>query len=132
VDAPLGPEGGEIKVRQAVGAGASAITEFARLAGDGKLSLVGAKPMTGRLHQIRAHLAHVGHPVVGDKLYVGEGAAYMKAVRRELAREDLDALGADRQLLHAWRLSFEHPVTGVRLHFEAPIPADFPLRPEAA
>jgi len=132
VDAPLGPEGGEIKVKQAVGAGAPAVTEFARLAGDGKLSLVGAKPKTGRLHQIRAHLASIGHPVVGDKLYVGQGAAYMKAVRRELARADLDALGADRQLLHAWRLSFAHPRTGVRLCFEAPIPADFPLRPEAA
>ncbi len=132
VDAPLGPEGGEIKVKQAVGAGAPAVTEFARLAGDGRLSLVSAKPKTGRLHQIRAHLAHVGHPVVGDKLYVGGGAAYMQAVRRELAREDLAALGADRQLLHAWRLSFEHPRTGARLRFEAPIPADFPLRPEGA
>jgi 23S rRNA pseudouridine1911/1915/1917 synthase len=132
VDAPLGPEGGEIKVKQAVGAGASAVTEFTRLAGDGRLSLVSAKPRTGRLHQIRAHLAHVGHPVVGDKLYVGGGAAYMKAVRRELAPEDLDAVGAERQLLHAWRLSFAHPRTGARLNFEAPLPADFPLRPEGA
>jgi 23S rRNA pseudouridine1911/1915/1917 synthase len=131
VDAPLGPQGGEIRVRQAVGAGQPAVTEFERLATDGKLSLVSAKPRTGRLHQIRAHLAHAGHPVVGDKLYVGEGEAYMKAVRRELAREDLDALGADRQLLHAWRISFAHPVTGKALSVEAPVPADFPLRPEA-
>jgi len=132
VDAPLGPEGGEIKVKQAVGAGAPAVTEFERLAGDGRLSLVSAKPKTGRLHQIRAHLAHVGHPVVGDKLYNGGGAAYMKAVRRELAREDLAALGSERQLLHAWRLSFEHPRTGARISVEAPIPPDFPLRAEAA
>jgi 23S rRNA pseudouridine1911/1915/1917 synthase len=132
VDAPLGPEGGEIKVRQKVGEGQSAVTEFSRLATDGKLSLVRARPKTGRLHQIRAHLAHVGHPVVGDKLYVGEGEAYMKAVRRELGRADLDALGADRQLLHAWKISFAHPVTGKKLTVTAPVPADFPLRPEGA
>lgn len=132
VDAPLGPEGGEIRVRQAVGAGQEAVTDFERIAGDGRLSLIAAKPKTGRLHQIRAHLAHVGHPVVGDKLYVGAGEAYMKAVRRELVQDDLNALGADRQLLHAWKISFAHPVTGKRLAVEAPVPADFPLKPEAA
>lgn len=132
LDAPLGPEGGEIRVRQAVGAGASAVTAFERLATDGKLSLVSAKPRTGRLHQIRAHLAHLGHPVVGDKLYIGEGEAYLKAVRREILPDDLTALGADRQLLHAWRLEFDHPKDGRRLRLEAPVPADFPLRPEGA
>lgn len=130
LDAPLGPEGGEIKVRQKVGAGAPAVTEFTRLATDGKLSLVAARPKTGRLHQIRAHLAHLGHPVVGDKLYIGDGEVYMKAVRRELARADLDALGADRQLLHAWKVSFAHPRTGAPMTVTAPVPADFPLRPE--
>lgn len=132
LDAPLGPEGGEIRVRQAVGAGQPAVTEFERLAVSGALSLVSGKPRTGRLHQLRAHLAHLGHPVVGDKLYVGAGEAYLKAVRRTLGRADLDALGADRQLLHAWKLSFAHPVTGKRLNLEAPVPPDFPLRPEAA
>ena len=131
VDAPLGPEGGEIRVRQKVGEGQEAVTDFERLATDGKYSLVSAKPKTGRLHQIRAHLAHVGHPVVGDKLYVGAGEAYMKAVRREIAQDDLDALGADRQLLHAWKISFDHPKTGKRLNIEAPVPDDFPLKPEA-
>ncbi|OGS00385.1 MAG: hypothetical protein A2V88_07865 [Elusimicrobia bacterium RBG_16_66_12] len=132
IDAPLGPEGGEIRVRQAVGAGAAAVTAFERLSTDGRLSLVSAKPRTGRLHQIRAHLAHLGHPVVGDKLYIGAGEAYMKAVRREIGREDLAALGADRQLLHAWRLEFDHPKDGRRLRLEAPVPPDFPLRPEGA
>lgn len=132
LDAPLGPEGGEIRVRQKVGAGQPAVTAFKRLATDGRLSLVSAKPKTGRLHQIRAHLAHLGHPVVGDKLYVGEGEAYMKAVNKNLQRGDLDALGADRQLLHAWKLSFAHPRTGKALTVVAPVPADFPLRPEEA
>ena len=131
VDAPLGEEGKAIRVRRAVGGanGQDAVTEFRRLATDGRLSLVSAMPRTGRMHQIRAHLAHLGHPLVGDKLYVGEGEAYMKAVRKEVSRADLDALGADRQLLHAWRLSFKHPADGRPLSFEAPVPADFPLRP---
>lgn len=134
VDAPLGAEGGEIRVRRAVGGtdGQEAVTEFRRLADDGRLSLIAARPRTGRLHQIRAHLAHIGHPLVGDKLYCGGGEAYLKAVRKELGRADLDALGADRQLLHAWKLSLKHPDDGRALNFTAPVPADFPLRPEEA
>ena len=134
VDAPLGAEGGAIRVRRAVGGadGQSAVTEFRPLKTDGRLSLVSAMPRTGRLHQIRAHLAHIGHPLVGDKLYCGDGEVYMKAVRKEVSRADLDALGADRQLLHAWRLSFAHPGDGRPMSFEAPVPADFPLRPEDA
>jgi 23S rRNA pseudouridine1911/1915/1917 synthase len=131
VDAPLGAEGKAIRVKRAVGGegGQSAITEFRRLATDGRLSLVSAVPRTGRMHQIRAHLAHLGHPLVGDKLYCGEGEVYMKAVRKEVSRADLDALGADRQLLHSWRLTLKHPGDGRPMTFEAPIPADFPLRP---
>ena len=131
VDAPLGEEGRGIRVRRAVGGanGQEAVTEFRRIKTDGRLSLVSALPRTGRLHQIRAHLAHLGHPLVGDKLYCGDGEVYMKAVRKEVSRADLDSLGADRQLLHAWRLSFKHPEDGRPLDFEAPVPADFPLRP---
>lgn len=133
VDAPIGAEGGEIKVRRAVGVegGDSAITEFERLARSDTFSLVRARPRTGRLHQIRAHLAFLGHPLAGDKLYQGAGEAYMKAVRKELSADDVAALGAGRQLLHAWRVSFRHPADGRDMTIEAPVPADFPLRPEA-
>jgi 23S rRNA pseudouridine1911/1915/1917 synthase len=64
---------------------------------------------TGRQHQIRVHLAHVGHPVLGDRVY-GSSAA---------------AAAAPRQMLHAWTLAFPHPVTGARIAVQAPPPYDF-------
>jgi len=62
---------------------------------------------TGRTHQIRVHMAHLGHPLVGDALYGGQPAA-----------------GMTRQALHARRLALAHPVTGAPLDFEAPPPPD--------
>ncbi len=74
---------------------------------------------TGRTHQIRVHLAHLGHPVVGDALYGGR--------RERRAREGGGGPVAPRQLLHAWRIAFTHPRTGAAVAVEAPPPAD--LRP---
>src|SRR5947209_2489219 len=70
---------------------------------------------TGRTHQIRVHLAAIGHPVVGDEAYGGP-------VR----------YGLTRQFLHAERLSFRHPVTGEELDLHAPLPADLAAALEAA
>lgn len=125
VDCPIGREGGEIKVRQKAGEGQSAVTAFERLAAGEKASLLLARPKTGRLHQIRVHLAFLGHPVLGDKLYINNGETYMKAVRRELTADDLASLGAARQMLHAYRLSLRHPRTGTLLTVQAPPPEDF-------
>jgi 23S rRNA pseudouridine1911/1915/1917 synthase len=126
LDLPLGREGGEIHVRQA-GAedGQPALTEFQLVEAGPAFSLVRAMPATGRLHQIRVHLAHLGHPVLGDKLYTGDGSCYLKAVRRELSSDDLEGLGAPRQLLHAHRISLKHPASGGPLRIEAPLPSDF-------
>jgi 23S rRNA pseudouridine1911/1915/1917 synthase len=71
-------------------------------------SLVEARLETGRTHQVRVHLEAAGHPVAGDPLYG----------RRE------DGLGLERQFLHAWRLAFEHPVTGEAIAVESPLPDD--------
>lgn len=81
----------------------------------GGLSLIEAHPGTGRTHQIRRHLAAVGHPIVGDRRY-GDFPFNREAKAR---------FGVSRQLLHAWRLTLEHPITGARLELEAPPPPDF-------
>lgn len=78
-----------------------------------RAALVELKLETGRQHQIRIHLASIGHPVMGDRVY---GRA------RESAKR------TDRPLLHAWRLAFPHPVTGQRVAVEAPLPPDFTAR----
>ena len=74
---------------------------------------------TGRTHQIRVHLASLGHPVAGDATYGGTRVA---PSRGAAAREALATL--DRPALHAARLAFDHPGTGERLVFESPVPAD--------
>lgn len=86
----------------------------------GPLTLVELSPKTGRTHQLRVHLAALGHPVVGDGTY-GGGASRFQGLPELAGVRKL----VTRQLLHAWCLAFTHPATGVRLHFEAPLPEDF-------
>ena len=76
---------------------------------------------TGRTHQIRVHMASLGHPVIGDRTY-GSGFATKALLLPEPARTI--ATGFSRQALHARALGFEHPVTGEELYFESPLPPD--------
>ena len=80
---------------------------------------------TGRTHQIRVHLASLGHPVFGDATYGGRNSCLTRlpAGLRVVARQALQSM--PRQALHATRLSFQHPATGIDMAFESPLPADF-------
>jgi len=74
---------------------------------------------TGRTHQIRVHLAHIRHPIVGDEIY---GVGYKTKVKDAVVREAIGQLG--RHFLHAAKLRFQHPRTRLTVEFEAPLPAE--------
>jgi 23S rRNA pseudouridine1911/1915/1917 synthase len=82
-------------------------------------SLVSCHPVTGRTHQIRVHLAHIGHAIVGDPLYAGRQWRNLDSTQhRDLCRR------FPRQALHAHRLGFTHPATGEQVDFQSALPAD--------
>jgi 23S rRNA pseudouridine1911/1915/1917 synthase len=111
VEAPMGRDPRN-RLRMAVvdlekNAGKAASTGIVLLQSEGDFCLVKCKLQTGRTHQIRVHMASIGHPLVADEVYGGKAAA-----------------GLERQALHACRLAFAHPVTGEALEFKSPLPAD--------
>jgi 23S rRNA pseudouridine1911/1915/1917 synthase len=108
------------KMAANVSNGRHAITRFSVRERIGAASLVECRLETGRTHQIRVHLAHVGHPLVGDQTY---GRA--RVPPRSLSEDARDAIAAfPRQALHAATLGFEHPVTGETMRWSSPIPGD--------
>ena len=107
VDAPIGMAEGSILARAVRPDGLPAKTRYRVLARRGGLSLVRLELVTGRTHQVRVHMAHLGCPLAGDFLY---GA------------EDPDLI--PRPALHSWRLEVRQPVTGEELRFQVPLPGD--------
>jgi 23S rRNA pseudouridine1911/1915/1917 synthase len=96
------------------------VTRYETIEDFGGLSLLSLRLLTGRTHQARVHLAHIGHPLVGDALYAGgrwRGIADPR--RRALAK------GFGRPALHAFGLCLRHPISGEELSLHAPLPADF-------
>ncbi len=102
--------------------GRHAVTHWRLVEGLGPASLVACRLETGRTHQIRVHMASIGHPLLGDLVY-GAGYKTKTSQLSEGAKDALAALG--RQALHAAALGFEHPITGEALRFERPPPEDF-------
>ncbi|HUY80700.1 MAG TPA: RluA family pseudouridine synthase [Acidobacteriaceae bacterium] len=89
----------------------------------GKFTLVSVRIETGRTHQIRVHLASIGHPVAGDTLY-GAPAKVPSAGQRKKNTPAAEYISLDRNFLHAAELEFPHPVTGKQMHLHAPLPPE--------
>jgi 23S rRNA pseudouridine1911/1915/1917 synthase len=122
VDAPIARQPNDRKRMAVVAGGRRAVTRFRRLERWPAADLLQAQLETGRTHQIRVHLMHTGHPVVGDALY-GSGrergfSGHTRGWALELARR------TPRQFLHAAELRFQHPISGETMRFESPLPAD--------
>ena len=132
VDLPLElDEASRLRVRMRVapaGSGLTAATGFTVLRrsrrGDRDYALVQCDLETGRQHQIRVHLAAIGCPIVGDKLYGPDPEIFARGADQTLTEDDRTALELERHALHAWRMSFDHPISGHRIAIEAPIAAD--------
>jgi 23S rRNA pseudouridine1911/1915/1917 synthase len=100
------------------------VIDTRRGAGGGEYAMVRCTLETGRQHQIRVHLASLGAPVVGDKLYGPDERAFARAADGQLTDDDAARLELPRHALHAARLALAHPITGTPLAVEAPLPPD--------
>jgi len=108
--------------------GKAAITRYKVAERFRQFTLVEARIETGRTHQIRAHFESIGHPLAVDRLYGRREAFYLSEVKQKgfhLSREEEERPLLSRLPLHAWKLALDHPHTGERLVFEAPLPKDF-------
>ncbi|HEX9945593.1 MAG TPA: RluA family pseudouridine synthase [Thermoanaerobaculia bacterium] len=118
IEAPIGRHPQRRKEMAVRPGGRPAHTDYQTLAARAGISLLEMDLATGRTHQIRVHLKHIGHPLVGDPVY---GEARWKGLPRPVQAALRDF---PRPALHAWRLTFRHPGTGEPLAFEAPVPED--------
>jgi 23S rRNA pseudouridine1911/1915/1917 synthase len=107
VDAPVGRHPVQRTKMAVVASGKPAVTHYRIRERFPAHTLLECELETGRTHQIRVHLASIGHPLEGDPVYAGRGARLI-----------------DRQALHAWKLGFIHPRAGTPVSFESPLPAD--------
>ena len=123
IDLPLGRDNASaVEIKTVVTeTGQPAVTRWRVARELGDRTLLELTLETGRQHQLRAHCAAIGHPIVGDKLYLGGDDMFLKSLDGPLSEGDFALLGLDRQALHAWRLRLTHPGTGQPLDLEAPL-----------
>jgi 23S rRNA pseudouridine1911/1915/1917 synthase len=122
VDAPIARHPTDRKRMAVVEGGRRAVTRFHRVERWRAADLVRAELDTGRTHQIRVHLLHLGHPVVGDATYAPGRERGFSGVARQWAAEL--ARRTPRQFLHAAELRFRHPMDRREMRFESPLPPD--------
>jgi 23S rRNA pseudouridine1911/1915/1917 synthase len=118
VDAPIGPDPNRPTKRALSPYGKHAVTHYRRRRSwpDAEVSLLDVTLETGRTHQIRVHLAGIGHPVLADRVYGGRSSIHKQGVA--------EAIVVPRLALHAERLAFTHPVSGAQMEFVSDLPED--------
>jgi 23S rRNA pseudouridine1911/1915/1917 synthase len=125
IDLPLAPaRTSAVRLKMEVcpsGQGLSSLTQYEVLERGAQRSLIAAYPRTGRQHQIRVHLAAIGHPIVGDKIYGADETVFLRHLAGELAPEEWQRLGFSRHALHSWKLRFHHPKLDRTMELECPL-----------
>ena len=120
-----GYQDGRRKLVDAQSPGLDAATDYELREAFKGAALLELRLHTGRQHQIRLHLEKLGHPLLGERVYTGQ-SAFAKATADKQANGPTGQHAVTkRNMLHAWKLAFPHPLTGVRVAVEAPIPKDF-------
>ena len=128
IDFSIGPDrGSEIKLKleaRADGSGLSALTHYKILRQSGRYTLVELRPKTGRTHQLRVHMAALGCPLVGDKIYGVEDAVFLEYLNDTLSEATKARLVLDRHALHSASIEFFHPWEDRNMTLQAPLPSD--------
>lgn len=130
IDMPIGRHPDHYEMQRVHPEGRSAVTHWEVVEEFKRFSLLRLKPQSGRTHQLRVHLSAINHPIVGDRLYSRKPPLTRSEVEGREPEPGEPPLIA-RQALHAARLEFEHPRSGERVSFEAPLPEDMQRTLEA-
>lgn len=132
IDFPLGPDANSIiRIKQGVTPeGRPSLTHYRPVKTSDSFSLLEIRPETGRQHQIRAHMEAIGHPVVGDKIYGVSPDIFLTYIENGMTPDMMEKLLLPFHALHAYSITFQHPVTGEITRIDAPPPpyfTDFPF-----